>query len=299
MRLPPLVYLRAFEVAARQLSFTRAATELHLTQSAVSYQIKALEEALGVSLFHRQTRKLALTAEGEILAQGVRAGLECIVRALDSLEKRTATGPLTVNVLSSFAARWLIPRLGDWRRQHPDIEIRLAAEDRLVDFSDSDIDLAIRFGFGRYPGLETVRIMGDTVMPVCSPRLLQQGPPLNSLADLNRHVLLHDAMAEHDGSGADWKSWMQKAGITGIDSDKGPRFSPAHMLIQAALEGQGVALGRASLVEDDLISGRLIKPFGPILAMEFAYYLVCRPETASHPKITAFRDWLLQQASLQ
>ena len=298
MRLPPLIYLRAFEVAARQLSFTRAATELHLTQSAVSYQIKALEDALGVKVFHRQTRKLTLTAEGEILAQGVRTGLECIVRALDTLEKRTVTGPLTVNVLSSFAARWLIPRLGDWRREHPDIEIRLAADDRLVDFSDSDIDVAIRFGLGRYPGLETVRIMGDTIMPVCSPRLLQQGPPLNSPADLDRHVLLHDAMAEHDGSGADWKSWIQKAGISGIDSEKGPRFSPAHMLIQAAIEGQGVALGRASLVADDLTSGRLVKPFGPIVGMEFAYYLVCRPEAASHPKLIAFQNWLLKQASL-
>ena len=299
MRLPPLIYLRAFEVAARQLSFTRAATELHLTQSAVSYQIKALEDALGVKLFHRQTRKLALTAEGEILAQGVRTALECIVRTLDTLEKRTVTGLLTVNVLSSFAARWLIPRLGDWRRGHPDIEIRLAADDRLVDFSDSDIDLAIRFGLGHYPGLETVKIMSDTIMPVCSPRLIQQESPLNSPEDLNRHVLLHDVMAEHDGSGADWKSWLQKAGVTGIDSAKGPRFSPAHILIQAAIEGQGVALGRSSIVADELISGRLISPFGPVIAMDFAYYLVCRPEAASHPKIIAFRDWLLKQASPQ
>ena len=197
-RLPSLDSLRAFEAAARHLSFTRAGDELHVTQSALSHRIKALEDELGVALFRRVTRALEMTREGEILAQGVRRGLTEIARAVASLDHEQVSGPLRVTVLPSLAARWLIPRLKRFRRLYPDVDVRIVGDAKLVDLRARSADLAIRFGRGQYPGLNVVRLMSDAVFPVCSPRMLAEIGPIESPQEITRFPLLHDVPTEKE-----------------------------------------------------------------------------------------------------
>lgn len=288
-RLPPLNSLRVFEAAGRHLSFTRAATELHVTQAAVSHQIKALEEYLGMPLFKRMNRALVLTEAGQTYLPSVRRTLEELREATERLLKRDAGGVLTVSVLPSFAARWLVPRLGRFQRQHPEINIRLAPTKTLTDFGEGDVDLAIRYGRGYYPGLRADRFMTEDIFPVCSPELLDSDTPLRSPADLRHHHLLHDD--DH----VVWRDWLAATGIKGIDADRGTFFVDSSLLVQAAVAGQGVALARSVLVRDELAAGRLVKPFELSLPAEFAYYIVCPEYAAERPKIAAFREWLFAE----
>lgn len=286
--LPPLNGLRAFEAAARHLSFTRAAEELNVTQAAISHQIKALEERLGIRLFRRLNRALMLTDEGQRLYPAARDAFDRLAEAVAALRARDTLRSLTVSVLPSFAAKWLVPRLSRFQSLHPDIDLRITATERSVDLVDDDVDVAIRFGSGGWAGVRADLVAEDEVTPVCSPQLL---PYLKQPADLARMTLLHENMLPL-GEFPEWPQWLQAAGVQGVDVSRGLRFSHTHILLQAAIDGRGVALGQLALAADDLAAGRLVAPFALRLPVGYAYWVVYLPATAERPKIKAFRDWV-------
>ena len=290
-RLPPLNALRAFECAARHMSFTRAAQELHVTQAAVSHQVKALEEHLGVKLFRRLNRALRLTDEGQAYAPALGEAFEQIRAATRRLRAEEAAAPLTVSVLPSFAARWLVPRLGRYRERYPQADLLVDPTSRVVDLARGETDLAIRYGRGRYPGLHTTRLLGEILFPVCSPSLLETHGPLHEPGDLIRLPLLHDD--DH----SDWRAWLETVGASPRDAVRGTVFTDSSLLVQAAIAGQGVAMARGVLVDDALRAGLLLRPFAHSLATELAYYVLCLPERAQQPKIARFREWLLEEAA--
>ncbi len=296
MRLPPLNALRVFEAAARHLSFTRAADELHVTQAAVSHQIKLLEEDLGVALFRRLHRRLLLTDEGQQLLPSVRAAFDELVSATRRLRTGEREGVLTVSAVPSFAACWLVPRIGRFRAVHPEIDLRIAASMQVTDFAREDVDVGLRYGSGRYPDLHTCLLMHEEFFPVCNPTLLGGGHPIYKPDDLRHHVLLHDEFEPHD-SGLGWSDWLKAAGAKGVNAERGPRFGDAAMMVQAAIGGLGVAMGRTALVMDALAQGVLVRPFDLALPSSNAYWIVCAPANADKPKIRAFREWLLAEAS--
>ena len=291
-RLPPLNAVRAFEAAARHLSFTRAADELNVTQAAVSHQVKALEERLGVQLFRRLNRGLLLTDAGGLYLRELEDILDRLEQATERLRSSEAAGLLTVSTGTSFAAKWLVPRLQRFRERRPDIDVRIDADDALTDFRRDNVDIAIRYGRGTYPGLSSTPLLQDIVFPVCSPKLLDGAHRLQEPEDLKHHTLLHDVDVVED-----WRSWLHAAGLGDIDASRGPRFSHSAMLIEAAIAGQGVALARRSMVGQDLREGRLVQPFSLSLKSEFSYWVVSPESTSGKPKIADFRAWLLEEAA--
>jgi len=292
--LPPLNALRAFEAAARHLSFTKAARELHVTQAAVSHQIKGLEEYLGVPLFHRHRKAVLLTEAGQLCLPGLRDGFDRLAAAVDSIRNLDNANVLTVTTPPSFAAKWLVPHLDQFRTAHPDFEVRIDASTNLVDFERENVDVAIRYGSGSYPGLESELLFGIEVFPVCSPRLCKGRHGLRTPADLKWHTLLHTEWRAR-GEEPDWRMWLLAAGVPDVDWTRGPQFNDVTVAIQAAIEGQGVALGRGALVAADLKAGRLVRPFRLSVAGRFRYYLVYPAAALKRPKVAAFRDWLLQE----
>jgi len=290
-RLPPLNSLKAFEAAARHLSFTRAAAELNVTQAAVSHQIKGLEDRLGVLLFRRLSRSLLLTDEGQSLLPSVSEALDLLAGAVARLAHQDKAGVLTLSTLDSIAASWLVPRMGKFRTLYPDIDVRISSTDDVVDFSSDDIDMALRYGHGKYPGTEKVLLMTETLFPVVSPLLLDRIGPLEKPSDLARFPLLHDDMRD------DWAAWMDAAGVKGVDVSRGPSFSHSNHVLLAAVAGEGVALGRSVLVVDNLSTGLLVKPFDIDLKAHHAYYAVYPKASARRPKVVAFRDWLIREAA--
>lgn len=286
-RLPTLNGLRTFEAAARHLSFTRAAAELNVTQAAVSHQIRVLEDQLGLKLFVRRNRRLALTEAGRRYLPAVSAAFASLHEATLQLAREERAGTLTVSTLASFATKWLVPRLGAFQARHPDIDVRIATGTDLVDFASGDIDMAIRYGRGDWPGVKAERLVTEDVFPVCAPSLLEGGRPLAVPADLANHTLLHVTAYPED-----WRVWLTAAGVDNVDPTHGIFFDLALTAIQAATEGLGVALGRDPLVAADLSAGRLIAPFEFTLPSESAYYVVAPAERWQAPKIAAFREWL-------
>ncbi|KEI69852.1 transcriptional regulator GcvA [Endozoicomonas elysicola] len=286
-RPPSLKGLRTFEVVARHLSFTRAADELNITQAAVSQQIRNLEEELGIPLFRRTTRQLHLSDNGERLLIHVQKAFRELEKGLNKV-RTDRYHYLNISVLPSFASRWLIPRLGQFSQKHPDIEIRLLPSLALTDFSKEDIDLAIRFGAGNYPGVSTEFLMEEKAFPVCRPDFFSTDNP--EIHELDGVPLLQDA-----GVGAiTWREWLDQAGGTQLDVRYGTQITDAGLLLDLARTGHGVALSRASLVKDDLDKGLLIKPFELVLESSFSYYLVSRPNSQSDPRIRVFSHWLKQ-----
>jgi LysR family glycine cleavage system transcriptional activator len=296
-RLPSLDTLRIFAVAARHVSFTRAADELHLTQSAVSHRVRALEEELGVVLFDRLTRRLELTRAGQTLARSVDQAVAEIARAIAGLDRTGDAQRLTVTVGPSVASRLLIPRLPQFHAQNSDIELQLISDPRLFDLRRAGIDLAIRFGRGSYPGYAVTELMPDFVFPVCSPRFIARHGPVATIEALLELPLLHDSSTESEGSGSDWRSWLDHLGRPDLVCRGGQRFSDAGLVIEAAAGCLGIALARASLVSDHMASGTLICPLRLVAPTTFAYYLVGLPEAASLAKVICFRDWLLAEAA--
>ena len=295
-RLPPLKSLRVFEVAARHLSFTRAAEELHVTQAAVSHQIKTLEDWLGIPLFRRLNRALLLTDEGQTLYPPLREALDQMAAAIGRLHAEDASGALTVSTIPSFAAKWLVPRLSRFRQRHPAIDLRLSTTFEKTDFSRDDVDVAVRYGQGPWPKLHAVRLMTEEFFLVCSPALLEGPHPLRTPADLKFHTLLHDIVPSNvHVYFPNWESWLEAAGASEVDPSHGPSFLDASMTIQTAIDGQGVALARTALAVDDLAAGRLVKLFDVVLPAGNAYWIISPEATADRPKIKAFRDWLLSE----
>ena len=289
-RLPPLNPLQAFEAAARHMNITRAADELGVTQSAVSRQVRFLEERLGVRLFVRSKRGIVLTGEGEDLFGSARAALDMIEEATARIT-RHARPVLRVRAYIAFAMRWLIPRLPAFTEMHPDCEVRLTTSMQPVNFDRDDVDLAILWGEGGWPHLKVDRLMRNVVTPVCSPRLIQNG--LRRPEDLSRQNLLH-SMPRPD----DWQEWLRRAGVAEIAIMRGQVFENSAMAYQAAIEGMGVAIGQVCMVAEDLARGRLVQPFALMAELPQSYYLVSPRDgrETTHGKI--FRDWIMREARL-
>jgi LysR family transcriptional regulator, glycine cleavage system transcriptional activator len=292
-RLPPLNALVVFEAAARHLSFTRAADSLHVTQAAISHQIKALEEWLGAALFHRLGRGhgLVLTEAGRQYLPRVRAAFDIIresTAAIDSERKRI----LTIKTLDSFGFHWLVPRLRSYSQRYPNVDVRILSSDLESDtLAKGAVDLEIRYGDGDWSDVESVRFLTETIFPVCSPQLMTVTAPLHSPEDLRHHTLLHDVMV------TDWRAWLEAAGVSGIDAERGPCFNHSHLVNQAAISGAGVALGRSALVVDALRRGLLVKPFTLSIPSRYAYYIVCARGAPRDPVLAAFRDWLISEGA--
>ncbi len=295
----PLNALRAFEAAARHLSFKRAAEELNVTPAAIGHQVKGLEESLGIQLFRRLNRGLVLSGAGQSCLEDLQEGFSRLARVVDTLQAQVHDQVLTITVAPSFAAKWLIPRLHRFRSRFPDISVRLDTDIAEVDLARSDIDLALRFGSGDHPGLRADKLMGDELFPVCSPRLTQGPNGIRTLDDLRKCTLLHIDGESRDTDWADWPTWLETANCEGIHGKAGPRFTQSIMAVQAAIEGQGVALAPASIVADDLVTGRLVKPFAdmPGSPTSFAFYIVSRYDMAEVPKVAAFREWVADEAN--
>lgn len=293
-RLPPLNGLRAFEAAARSLSFTKAAEELNVTPAAVSQQVKSLEEYFGVALFKRLTRALMLTNSGQLVLPVLQEGFDKLAEADHILRNRRDDRILTVSVAPSFGAKWLVPRLDRFRRAYPDYDIRIDATDTRADFKRDNVDIAMRYGLGEYPGLVSECLLTEVAVPVCSPRLLEGEHPLRTPEDLRHHTLLHIQWKMESDAAPNWRMWLKAAGLDDIDPDRGPQFSLESMAIQAAMDGQGVSLISSALVEEDIAAGRLIRPFPEevIQKTKFCYFLVYPEAHLQYPKVAAFRDWV-------
>lgn len=287
-RLPPLNALRTFEVAARHLSFTDAAGELFVTQAAVSHQIKALEQFLGIRLFRRAHRRLLLTEAGQQYFRDLRPLFAQLHDITEKLLTKRASGTLTVSLTPSFAISWLVPRLSEFAARHPEIDVRIKAVDREEGHLDQEVDVAFFYGRGRWPGLIGQQLHAEYRIPVCAPQIAAQ---LQEPDDLRQVTLLHD------GSRQDWKRWLRQAGARGVNAEAGPLFSHSTLAQQAAMLGQGVALGHSTLAKPDLEAGRLVCPFKQALLSRNAYYLVYSEDDRENGKILAFRDWVVEKVS--
>ena len=286
-RLPQLNALKAFEAAARHVSFTRAAEELCVTQGAVSHQVKALEAELGIKLFNRDRQGLIITDAGRDYLGVVRDAFDRIAMETERLVQRQGSGMLTVSTSPDFAAKWLVHRLGRFVEAHPEIDLRISATMEHVDFAREDVDIAVRHGDGNWPGLDVTRLCAEHLFAVCSPAL---ACGLTRPSDILKLPLLH--LDERTA----WSAWFDAAGIAGVDAIHGPILNRASILIDAAIDGQGVALARTALAAWDLIHKRLVRPFSIALPLAKSYWIVCPKATASLPKLVAFRAWLLAQA---
>ena len=289
-RLPPLNSLRVFEAAARHLSFTRAAEELFVTQAAVSHQIKALEEFLGLKLIRRRNRSLLLTEEGQSYFLDIKEIFSSLSEATDKVLERSAKGALTISLPPSFAIQWLVPRLSDFNNQEPDIDVRIKAVDMDEGSLTEDVDVAIYYGRGNWPGLRVELLYQEQLLPLCSPQVLLNEKPLSTIDDLRFHTLLHDT------SRKDWKSFVKQFNLEGMNVNHGPIFSHSTMVLQAAAHGQGIALGNNVLAQPELDAGRLVAPFEELLVSKNAFYLVCSEKQADTGRIATFREWILSKA---
>ena len=294
--LPPLNALRAFESAARHLSMSRAADELHVTPAAISHQVKGLEEYLGVQLFHRQQRGLTLTEAGAAYLPGLREGFEKLQAATQALFESETTGPLTVSVTPTFAAKWLVHRLEKFTQLHPEIQVMLVATSLKVRFETGEADVAVRYGPGNYPGCRIDKMFEEEVYAVCAPELMNGRNPIREPKDLLKHTLLHPVQHEIDESFPTWEVRLRGHGVRTEGPIPGPNISPHWMLLEAAVNGQGVALVKASVAEHDLEDGRLVRPFAETFPVAHAYWLISPKETADKPKVKAFRDWIVAEA---
>ncbi len=290
-RLPPLNALKAFEAAARHESFTRAAEELRVTQGAISHQVKALESELGIKLFNRERQRLTVTESGREYLSVLRDALDQIAIATQRLVQRQSTGALTLSTSPDFAAKWLVHRLDRFAEAYPSMELRISATMHHVDFAREDIDLAVRHGDGNWGGLDAVQLCADELFAVCSPELLSGRSRVREAADLLKFPLLHLDDRKH------WSTWLEAAGVIAADVSRGPVLNRASMVIDAAVDGQGIALARTTLAARDLIQGRLVRPFSLSLRLPKAYWIVCPQATSTLPKIRACRDWLLEEAA--
>lgn len=290
-RLPPLNALRVFEAAARHLSFTKASEELFVTQAAVSHQIKALEDYLGLKLFRRRNRSLLLTEEGQSYYLDIKEILIALKEATNKLKTRSAKGALTVSVPPSFAIQWLVPRLSSFNLAYPDIDVRIQAVDRYEGKLNDDVDVAIFYGKGHWSGLQADLLYSEYLLPVCAPSLIVDKDLLNKPENLEHCTLLHDISRQ------DWLTYTRQLGLNNFNVEQGPIFSHSAMVVQAAVHGQGVALVNNVLAQAEIESGRLVCPFNQVLISKNAFYFVYPENQAEVGKVSAFREWIIARAT--
>lgn len=286
-KLPPLNALKSFEAAARHLSFTKAAEELYVTQAAVSHQVKALEDYLAMPLFLRRNRSLLLTEAGQNYYLDIKSILEQLTQATNKLMLSTERGTLAVSVPPSFAILWMVPRLSEFHENHPDIDVRIKAVDEVTGSLTDNVDIAIYYGRGQWPGLRSYKLHNEYLIPVCSPRLLDGPKPLTQPSDLAQHTLLHEETRNA------WHDWFRMVGVDWPNRVTGPVFSHSSLSLKAAVHGQGIALANSVLAKPELDSGHLVRLFDQVLPTSEAFYLVCRESQANIGKIATFRHWLL------
>lgn len=291
-RIPPLNSLKAFEAAARYLSFTKASEELFVTQAAVSHQIKTLEDFLGVKLFKRRNRNLLLTEEGQSYFYDIKDVFASLSDATDKVLERGAKGSITVSLQPSFAIQWLVPKLAKFNDLEPDIDVRIKAVDANDGSLTDDVDVAIYYGKGKWSDLRVDKLYQEYLIPVCSPMLLNSEKPIKSVFDLNNQTLLHDT------SRKSWKNFFKENNIDSTRYNQGPIFSHSSMVLQAAVYGQGIALANNILAKPELETKRLVVPFSEKLMSKNSYYLVSSEKNADFGKISAFRKWILEEAMI-
>jgi DNA-binding transcriptional LysR family regulator len=292
--LPPLGALRAFAAAGRHLSFQKAAAALAVTPTAISHQIKRLEADLGVRLFRRLTRRLALTPAGQALLPDVAVAFDRLVAAVDRVRGGAETGVLTVSSLPTLTYRWLTPRLHAFRAAQPHYTIRVEISERLTDFArEEEVDVAVRFGRGAWPGLAAHHLFDESCTPLVSPALLERGPPLKKPADLLHYTLIREMGVDHDR----WEMWLAAAGVKLPEGTAATILDTSQLAVQGALGGLGVAIVNPDFFRDEIESGRLLRPFALRVDAKSGYYLVYPQDRAERPKIKAFRDWILGQAA--
>lgn len=292
--------LRAFEASARHQSFSAAATELHVTPAAVGQLVRSLEEWLGTPLFHRGTSgraRLVATEAAERALPDIRAGFDRLMLGLERLTEGSTSGVLTVTVSPAFAAKWLLPRIDRFQTAWPDTDVRLETSLKPVDFITQRVDIGVRYGTGNWPGLTADKLMNEEVYPVCSPQLLREHGRLQKPNDLAQETLIHDLSMDDHAGFPSWDAWLQKAGVTDVTTSRGMKINNSAAVLQAAIEGHGIALARSVMAHDDLATGRLVRLFPEMTFVSpLAYYVVYRAECSSLPKLVAFRDWLLKEA---
>ncbi len=299
MRLYPLNSLRAFESSARNLSFVKAAEELHVTPAAVSHQVKKLEEYLGMPLFRRLPRGLSLADAGQLLQSELREVFQRLDKAMELVLESESRGALTLSVAPMFAVKWLLPRLQRFNDLHPEIDVRISSSLDMIDFQRDGFDAAVRLGHGEYPGLEAVELFGESVTPMCSPRLLEGANILIRPEDLQQHVLLHDDSLGFDSAAPTWETWCEATGTSQVDTSRGPRFSQPDHALQAAIDGAGVVLGWQHLAAQDIAAGRLVAPFEKSLSLGSTFYLVYPKAHGERRKVEALRNWVLSETQSQ
>ena len=292
----PLNALRAFEAAARHLSFKKAAEELSVTPAAVSQQIRSLEEYMGLPLFRRTSRALVLTDRAQESLEALREGFDRIEDACASLTTPEDDTTLKVSVSPSFAAKWLVPRLERYYELNAEIVVKISATNELTDFASEDIDLAIRYGSGNYPGLYVEELMREEVFPVCSPALLQDNGGVSTPADLSDVTLIHDDSSLDDESCPTWSMWLKAAGVKVGEGQRALHFNQTALAIEAAVAGRGVVLAKRTLAESDLKAERLVRPFRASHPVDFAYYMVCPEASMARHKVASFMSWLREEA---
>lgn len=292
-KLAHLTALRAFEAVTRHMSFARAARELSVTPGAISQQIRTLEDYYGVQLFRRHNRRISLTDEAQAVLPDLRAAFDRLSSVTARLQEESAGGLITVSAPPTLAAKWLVHRLGDFARAHPKIQVVLDSSDRLVDLHRENVDLAIRYGRGRWPGLRTELLVHESLTPACAPAFLQ-AHPLAEPQDLAGVSLIHDRTMLDDAAFPTWDSWFAAARLDGAGDGGGLHLSSSITAIQAAVDGLGVILGRTVAIDEDVAAGRLVLPFPRLRVPGHGYYAVCRPEALEFQKVAAFRDWLLE-----
>jgi len=292
--------MRALEASARHQSFSAAAAELNVTPAAVGQLVRGLEKWIGSPLFHRSSRgraRLVATDVAQRALPEIGAGLDRLSLGLERLKEASGSGILTVTVSPAFAAKWLLPRIDRFQTAWPDTDVRLDTSHKLLDFVAQGVDVGVRYGGGSWPGLKAEKLMDEEIYPVCSPEL-KRGKRLRTPDDLARETLIHDLSVDSRAGFASWGAWLEKAGATAVKTKRGIRINNSAAVLQAAIDGHGVALARSVMARDDLAAGRLVRLFPMIeFTSELAYYVVYRAECSGLPRLTAFRDWLVREAA--
>ncbi|MEM5312519.1 transcriptional regulator GcvA [Paraburkholderia sp. JHI869] len=294
--------LRAFEVSARHQSFSSAAAELNVTPAAVGQLVRSLEEWLGTPLFHRGTSgrsRLIPTDAAKRALPDLRAGFDRLALGLSRLREGSRNGVLTVTVSPAFAAKWLLPRMERFHERWPETDVRLDTSLKLVDFTAQGVDIGVRYGRGSWSGLVSEKLMDEQIFPVCSPAWIARNDRLKAPNDLSGKALIHDLSVDGHLGFASWSDWLRRAGTESVDARRGMRINNSAAVLQAAVDGYGVALARSVMACDDLAAGRLVQLFPNVKwTSELAYYIVYRGESVSLPKLVAFREWLIEEAAL-